>query len=138
MDLFLDQGATTMCYRTAATLAVLLGMLALASGCSHQQTDELSAVPPPPPDTPADSIYAIQPGSPIESPETAQTVTFEPTPAPTTRAAMGSTYTVVKGDTLWSIAKRTYGDGRRWQDIAEANGITDSRKLRVGQKLILP
>lgn len=33
-------------------------------------------------------------------------------------------YTVIWGDTLWSIAKKIYGktEGRRWSDIAGANG----------------
>jgi len=33
----------------------------------------------------------------------------------------GDTYTVVKGDTLWSIAKRFYGSGSKWSTIYEAN-----------------
>lgn len=47
-------------------------------------------------------------------------------------------HTVVKRDTLWSIAARYYGDGKRWPDIAEANRIADPRKLRVGTQLHLP
>lgn len=31
------------------------------------------------------------------------------------------TYTVVKGDDLWSIAMRYYGDANKWEDIFEAN-----------------
>lgn len=48
------------------------------------------------------------------------------------------TYEVQKGDTLWSIARRIYGDGQRWKDLAEANGITNPKMLRVGQSLIVP
>ena len=33
----------------------------------------------------------------------------------------GNTYTVVKGDHLWDIALRAYGDGFRWTDIYQAN-----------------
>lgn len=48
------------------------------------------------------------------------------------------TYTVKAGDTLTGIAVRIYRSESRWRDIAKANGITDPRKLRVGQVLKLP
>lgn len=47
-------------------------------------------------------------------------------------------YIVQKGDTLWSIAKRELGDGKRWQEIAKLNGVTDPGGLKVGQQLKLP
>ncbi len=59
-------------------------------------------------------------------------------PAAATPATGGTSYTVARGDTLWSIAQKHYGDGKRWQDIASANGISDARKLAVGQKIVLP
>jgi prophage tail gpP-like protein len=37
------------------------------------------------------------------------------------RAVAGLPYTVVSGDTLTSIAKQAYGDGRRWREIWKAN-----------------
>ena len=48
------------------------------------------------------------------------------------------TYTVVYGDTLWSIARRFYGDGKFYKKIAAANGIQDPNILAVGQVLRLP
>ncbi|MCC5828201.1 MAG: LysM peptidoglycan-binding domain-containing protein [Phycisphaeraceae bacterium] len=60
---------------------------------------------------------------------------FEPAPPPPAR---GGTHTVQRGDTLWSIAVRHYGDGQRWRDIASANNITNPQSLRVGQVLQLP
>ena len=48
------------------------------------------------------------------------------------------TYTVVKGDTLWTIALKAYGDGHRYTDIATANDITDPNRIDVGQQLTLP
>ena len=48
-----------------------------------------------------------------------------------------SSYTVRKGDTLWDIACRFYGEGTRWRELAERNGVTDPRKLPVGKKLAL-
>ena len=48
------------------------------------------------------------------------------------------TYTVVRHDTLWSIAKREYGNGHRWKDIVSANPGLDPNKMRVGQQILLP
>jgi len=50
----------------------------------------------------------------------------------------GQTYTVESGDTLYSIAEEVYGDGNRWSEIAEANGIDDQSGLTVGQELDIP
>ncbi len=50
----------------------------------------------------------------------------------------GQTYAISRGDTLWSIASRTYGDGQRWRDIVNANPGLEPRRLRVGQTIVLP
>ncbi len=47
------------------------------------------------------------------------------------------TYTVKKGDTLWDIACRFYGDGTKWGNIAAKNGVADPRKLQIGTVLTL-
>lgn len=47
-------------------------------------------------------------------------------------------YTVQEGETLWSIAEKTYGDGFKWQEIAKANNITDASSLEKGTKLVMP
>lgn len=47
------------------------------------------------------------------------------------------TYTVLKGDTLWEIACRYYGDGTKWKALAEKNGVADPRKLPIGKVLEL-
>lgn len=57
-------------------------------------------------------------------------------PAPSTPAV--GTHTVRAGDTLWSIAQRELGDGRRHTDIAELNGIRDPNRINVGQTLRIP
>lgn len=46
-------------------------------------------------------------------------------------------YTVVKGDTLWSIAEDSYGSGYNWVDIKSANDLA-SETIEVGQKLTIP
>ena len=47
-------------------------------------------------------------------------------------------YTVVKGDTLWGIAKRFYGNGNQYPKIAKANNITNPDIIHIGQKLLIP
>ncbi|MDB6165458.1 MAG: rane-bound lytic murein transglycosylase [Lacunisphaera sp.] len=47
----------------------------------------------------------------------------------------GVNYTVVNGDTLSGIAKKT---GGKLSDIRNANKITDDAKVRVGQTLFIP
>lgn len=47
----------------------------------------------------------------------------------------GSTYTVVKGDTLSGIGGKT---GVAWKSIASANGISAPYVIRPGQKLTIP
>ncbi|HYM65578.1 MAG TPA: LysM peptidoglycan-binding domain-containing protein, partial [Candidatus Sulfotelmatobacter sp.] len=50
----------------------------------------------------------------------------------------GSTYTVVKGDYLWSIAIRAYGDGYKWTEIAKANNLSNPNLIYSGNVLRLP
>jgi nucleoid-associated protein YgaU len=50
----------------------------------------------------------------------------------------GSTYVVQPGDTLSGIAGQVYGDPTKFGLIAQANGITDSNPLQVGQSLTIP
>jgi 5'-nucleotidase len=47
-------------------------------------------------------------------------------------------YLVQKGDTLWRIAAKLYGNGQRYRDIAAANPGIEPTRLRVGQKLLIP
>lgn len=42
-------------------------------------------------------------------------------------------YTVQRGDTLETIARKLLGDGRLWTKIAEANGLRDPNKLVPGK-----
>ena len=47
---------------------------------------------------------------------------------------------VVKGDTLWKIAEKYYGDGNLYKDIFEANKdiLKDPNMIKIGQKLRSP
>jgi LysM repeat protein len=51
-----------------------------------------------------------------------------PTPAPTE-------YTLSAGDNLYAVSRRFQVS---YNDLMDANGITDPRQLRIGQKLKLP
>ena len=58
---------------------------------------------------------------------------------PTTRSEGGLGVHVIRdGDTLQSVAHRTYGDPNRWRLIAEANGVDNPLHLRRGTSLNLP
>lgn len=46
-------------------------------------------------------------------------------------------YTVQKGDCLWSIAKKQLGDGARYKEIAQKNGIANPNRIYPGQVLKL-
>ena len=47
-------------------------------------------------------------------------------------------HTVKSGDTLWDLADKHYGDGSRWREIANANGVTNPRTLQIGKTLTIP
>jgi len=53
-------------------------------------------------------------------------------------AISGGKYTVAKGDHLWGIAVRAYGDGYRWTEIARANEIANPNIIHPGNVLTLP
>jgi nucleoid-associated protein YgaU len=48
------------------------------------------------------------------------------------------TYKVNRGDSLWIIARKVYGQGSSWTLLAKANDLRDPNKLRIGQELSLP
>ena len=73
-------------------------------------------------------------------------IRFSPTRPGTPTAAMleakpvgdvipATTYTVVKGDSLWTISKK---HGVSIAEIAAANDIRPNSVIRLGQKLIIP
>jgi len=49
----------------------------------------------------------------------------------------GGTYTVVKGDNLWKIAVRAYGDGYKWVEIARENKLANPNLIHAGNVLRL-
>ncbi len=70
---------------------------------------------------------------------TPQQQVYEPPPAyDPSHQSYGNAYVIRRGDTLWSIAKRVYNDGKRWSDIQAANPGLHPQRLRVGQEIHLP
>lgn len=50
----------------------------------------------------------------------------------------GAIYVVKSGDNLSKISKTFYGNPNLYNKIAQANGIPDPDKIRVGQELKIP
>ncbi|MDZ7814714.1 MAG: LysM peptidoglycan-binding domain-containing protein [Planctomycetota bacterium] len=48
------------------------------------------------------------------------------------------TYTVQPGDTLGAISLKFFKTTRYWKKIAQANGISNEKSLKVGQKIVIP
>lgn len=66
----------------------------------------------------------------------------QPSPEPEKKEPAEILYTVQRGDTLWSIAKKSehFGEGNRWYDIWKANEdkIFDFDHIVAGQELVIP
>ncbi len=58
--------------------------------------------------------------------------------ATSTEAAKPKEYTVVSGDSLWSIAMKIYADGYKWTEIAKANNLANPDLIFAGNVLQLP
>jgi hypothetical protein len=104
---------------------------------SNTQTDE---APPPPPAAesaePQVVPAAVEETAPAPAPAPEPAAPPPPPPPPPPPAPR--THTVVSGDTLWAIAERFYGDGSKYQQIADASGISNPDLIHPGQVLTIP
>ena len=68
------------------------------------------------------------------------TIVNEPASLPPLPSLAENTYTVQAGDSLWSIAQRTYGTGTKWGLLYEANqaAIKNPNVIYIGQVLTIP
>jgi nucleoid-associated protein YgaU len=88
--------------------------------------------PPPPAEAESrvpEAAPAAEEPAPAPEPEAAPAPPPPPPPAP-------RTYTVAY--TLWAISERFYGDGSKYQVIADASGVSDSDWIHPGQVLTIP
>jgi LysM domain len=98
---------------------------------SNTQTDD--APPAPAAEAPAPEVVPAAAEEPAPAPEPEPAPPPPPPPPPAPR-----TYTVVSGDTLWAISERFYGDGSKYQVIADASGISNPDLIHPGQQLTIP
>ncbi len=58
--------------------------------------------------------------------------------APPVGPTANEEYSIQSGDTLTSIAQKKYGDAKHVATILKANPSLDPKRLKIGQKLVLP
>lgn len=123
-------------------------LLAVALVGCKSETEPVSQVPPPsyasepeplPPVSINEGTATTGSGYPDTTTELSPGVapSYDPEPLPPAEPVT-RTYTIKKGDTLWAIATREYGDGQKWKTISAANPSLDPKKLIVGQQITLP
>jgi LysM domain len=109
-------------------------VLYAADGAAWSSQTETDA-PPPPPDPAAVAAAEATPTAPVATDEPTPAPPPDPEPEPQPAA---TTYTVEPGDTLWAIAERFYGDGSKYQTIADASGVSNPDLIHPGQVLTIP
>ncbi|BBZ33453.1 LysM peptidoglycan-binding domain-containing protein [Mycolicibacterium confluentis] len=108
--------------------------LVLYSGDDAVWSSKTDTSEPPPPAPEATREAAPEPEA--AAPEVAPAAVETPPPPPPPAAPR--TYTVVSGDTLWAISERFYGDGSKYQRIADASGVANPDLIHPGQVLTIP
>ena len=108
-------------------------VLYAADGPAWSSKTETAEPPPPAPEAEAPEVA---PAAAEEAPAPAPEPVAEPAPPPLPPAPR--TYTVVSGDTLWAISERFYGDGNKYQVIADASGVPNPDLIHPGQVLTIP
>jgi len=128
--------------RHVGIVLVAMSLLAIVGCKPKEQAPQTMAEP-----QPAKPLEAIPPAeetqpapAPVATPAPTGPTSLEklapaatPEPAPATRS-----YTVQKGDTLWSISVRMLGNGQRWREIVDLNPGLEPTKLRIGQVILIP
>lgn len=75
----------------------------------------------------------------VRKPLNGKATTIKPEqPSVNSQAIIGNSYTVVKGDNLWTISVRAYQDGYKWVEVARANKLANPNIIHVGTVLTLP
>ncbi|MCX5654415.1 MAG: LysM peptidoglycan-binding domain-containing protein [Planctomycetota bacterium] len=132
---------------TVVVLVAVASMLVVGCGPKKEELPPLEPVDGQP------AAVAV-PGGAAKSPVTVETMPPPPVakprpmtpekPAgnnpPAADPAAGQSYEVKAGDTLYTLAKRFYGDGKLWTRIADANKdkIKDVSHIPIGTMLTIP
>ena len=110
-----------------------------AVGCANKKTagiprsESVADISAPAP------LYQAPAPQPVAQPVVYDTMTTTATPAMSNTGTVGGgSYTVKKGDTLYSIARARYGDGKQWNKIVSANPGLSPQSLKVGQTIQVP
>jgi 5'-nucleotidase len=127
----------------AITLIALVSVVGLAAaGCQRKANVPVneSVTDVGAPETNGGGGFQNQPQNVAPQPVVYDTVTTTPMPAtPESGGTLAAgSYTVKKGDTLYSIARQRWGDGKQWVRITEANPGLAPEKLRAGQTINIP
>lgn len=124
--------------------------VALVGGCQNKASTkpvetaavrgDVTDIRPMPSATPAYQPSPYQAAAYSATPAaSAQPISTETSTTPTAAiASTGNTHMVKRGETLYSIAKINYGDGKQWQKLASANPGVSPSTLKVGQTLVVP
>ena len=126
------------------TITMILVLAAFPLGCQKKEEVPVAQVAP-----------AFEPAAPLERVEPARRESAVSAPKPIRNTAVKAidtppparlksesvrtrTHTVSPNDSLYSLSRRYLGDPKRWPEIVRANPGLDPRKLRIGQKIVIP
>jgi nucleoid-associated protein YgaU len=120
----------------AFTWTTVVVMAVGVVGCAEKREEELPQIDP----------AELEATAPAPAPETMTPTPMVEVETPTPAVAavpaqtVSETYTMQRGDTLYSLARRYYGDGKLWTRIAEANRskFRDVTAIPVGTVLVIP
>lgn len=126
---------------------VASGLIASLAGCQQMSFDWLGKkdrVPEEPLEnlTPTEAPAAKSPARPL--PSSGELAVEQGLLQPKDQYAVPqpkrNVYTVRKGETLFELSRRFYGDQQQWRRIYQANRnrIKDPQQIQAGMKLIIP
>lgn len=123
-------------------VGLCVSLAVISAGCNKQQ-NKVEQAPPPEVAAPAAESPKLQPVEPI-GPATAGPSSLDERPMSLVPAAPsahnGKTYTVQKGDTFYSIARKLYGKATKAKvdEIMALNPGVSPKGLKPGQVLTVP